>query len=82
MTLMSVSATDIAALFPYSQDTLPRISTATFHDKFIENSSAVPFYDSVNGHLALVITEDDYLDVTGEEFDTPEDPSLNPILPP
>ena len=84
-----ISATDIAAQFSHSQQSLPRLSTATskpnftsifnFQDKLIENASSIPLNDTDLGHLALVINPTDYTAANrNTAFIAPTDPGLNP----
>ena len=84
-----ISAADISAQFSHSQQSLPRLSTATskptftsiyhFHDKLIENASSIPLNNTDLGHLALVINAADYTAANGgNPFVPPTDPGLNP----
>ena len=86
---IQISAADISAQFAHPQDTLPRISTATskpsftsiydFHDKLIENATAIPLNDTDLGHLALVIGAANFTAANGgTAFVPPANPGLNP----
>jgi hypothetical protein len=85
--------TDITALFRTQLADMPKISThdekpsytslKKFQTAIDENAMAVPSYTTDLGHLALVISEEDFRAANDDEaFEPPTNPGTQPAAPP
>jgi hypothetical protein len=84
------SSSDIVAQFPITPADMPKIATATtrpsytsivkFQDAINGQALAIPINDSDLGHLALVISPEDYASVNNDiAFIAPTSPGANPV---
>ena len=89
---MTSSVTNITALFRTQQADMPKISThdekpsytslKKFQAAIDENAMAIPSYTTDLGHLALVITPEDFREANADEqFVPPANPGLQPTAP-
>jgi len=87
----TISSANIAAKFPHALADIPSLSTETekpsytsiyhFLDKLIKNAASVPYPATNLGHIALVLTEQEYLAINETAFIPPPDPGPTPTIP-
>ena len=87
----TVSSTNISAKFTHALADIPHMSTETakpsytsiyhFLDKLLENASSVPYPATNLGHIALVLTDLEYIAINGTAFVPPPDPGPTATIP-
>ena len=87
----TVSSTNISAKFTHALADIPHMSTETakpsytsiyhFLDKLLENASSVPYPATNLGHIALVLTDLEYIAINQTAFVPPIDPGPTATIP-